>query len=490
MTPTQANGQTLQQEPPGPAGAPGERQRAALGTGDWLVVLLAFGTIVYLPALRGVFTLDDYPWILHNARLEALDPWLRRPVTLLTFAANLRFGGRHPLGFHLVDIALHLTNAVLVFRLLERTLPRNARALAAAAVGAGLFLLHPAQTEAVTYVSGRATALMTFFLLLAHLTALRGLDAKGRRWTAVSLACFALAVGAKEIALVYPVLWWTWLVFERGLPSRQALRRAVPHATTAVVLVAGMALHPGYRALLREAAGSGTLAATPAGRIEQQLGLGFCFNDGQARTESCTARRVEGLAGLTRVLITPWSTSIDPGRRPVRTTDVLLVVCLVLAVAGALRTRPGGIASGAAWALASLLPTHLLLVRSEPVADRLLYLPMVGVALVVATAAQRAPGGRRLAASGIVAALLLLGALTWQRNSQYQSELVLWRDAVAKNGDSPRALVNLGFAYELEGELGAAAEQYRLALVRQPGSISARRGLDRVLSRPSGGTRQ
>src|SRR5262245_25798937 len=85
-----------------------DRAPAAFMTAEWIVALLAVGLIVYLPALWGVFTFDDYPWILHNSRLEALDPWQRRPVTLLTFAANLHVAGLDPVDFHLVNIALHL----------------------------------------------------------------------------------------------------------------------------------------------------------------------------------------------------------------------------------------------------------------------------------------------------------------------------------------------------------------------------------------------
>ncbi|MEZ5331332.1 MAG: hypothetical protein R2991_04615 [Thermoanaerobaculia bacterium] len=76
---------------------------------------------------------------------SALDLWQRRPVTLLTFAANLRLGGTQPVGFHAVNIALHLANTALVYLLIRRpgvegrppARPRTA------AAGAAVFLLHP-----------------------------------------------------------------------------------------------------------------------------------------------------------------------------------------------------------------------------------------------------------------------------------------------------------------------------------------------------------
>ncbi len=206
----------------------------------WLVALLVAGLVAYLPALWGVFVFDDYPWIVYNAGLDpsAFEFWQRRPVTLLTFAANLYVAGPNPAGFHVVNIALHLANGVLVYLLVGRMVPRAASVPAIAAVAAAIFLLHPAQTGAVSYVSGRATSLMTFWLLIAHLAAMRRLESPARRWTVLSLGALVLAVGTKETALVYPALWIGWLVFGKGLAFGRSVRLAAPHLLVAAVLLA------------------------------------------------------------------------------------------------------------------------------------------------------------------------------------------------------------------------------------------------------------
>ena len=464
------------------AEATGRRASAAFQSSEWWVVLLVAGLLAYLPALWGVFAFDDYSWILHNPRLEALDFWQRRPLTLLTFAANLRFTTSHPVGFHVVNIALHLANCALVYVVIGRTLPRGGASPAAAAAGAAMFLLHPAQTGAVTYVSGRATALMTFWLLLGHLAALRGLEGNSRRRVALSLGAFALAVASKETALAYPAMWIGWLVFGKGLALGRSLRLATPHLLASLILLVAMILHPGYRSFLGEAAATGRLAATRAGQVEQRLGLGFCFNDDQPRMDSCTARRVEGVAGLARYLVSPWRITIDPGRRAADAADLLMVALVGLAAWAALRTRPSAVAAGAAWIIAALLPTNLVLVRSDPVSDRLLYLPMVGIALVAAAVAGRIAtrAVRPVAAVCVCSALLALAVLTWQRNQQYSSETALWEDAVAKNAGNARARYNLGFAYESQGDLDAAESQYRAALRLRPQLPWAAQGLRRV----------
>lgn len=455
-----------------------------LTAAEWIVILLIAGLVAYLPAVGGVFTFDDYPWILHNRGLDLLsfDFSLRRPVTLLTFAANLQAGGPDPVGFHVANIALHLANGVLVYLLVARSLPRTANAAALAAFGAALFVLHPAQTGAVAYVSGRATSLMTFWVLVAHLSALRALETRARGWTVLSIAAFALAVGSKETALAWPAMWVGWLVFGQGLGFARSVRLAAPSLAAAVLMCGAMLLHPGYRNLIDEAAAAGQLATSAAGRIEQGLGLGLCFNQDRPREDSCLARRAESIAGLARYLVAPREISIDPGRRALGPLDALAVMIAAVAAFAALRTRPGPIAGGAAWAIAALLPTSLIMVRPDPVADRLLYLPMAGIALVAAGLAGRVAGlaAHRVGAAGAATLVLALALLTWERNGLYGSDIALWEDAVSKNPAHARARVNLGHAYESVGLVERARVQYRAALQLRPGLPWALAGLERT----------
>ncbi|MEZ5331333.1 MAG: tetratricopeptide repeat protein [Thermoanaerobaculia bacterium] len=193
---------------------------------------------------------------------------------------------------------------------------------------------------------------------------------------------------------------------------------------------------------------------------------------------------------MARLTVAPWTASIDPGRHPAGAGAVLLTAFLALAAWTGLRRGPGTLAGGVAWSLAALLPTPLLLVRPDPLADRLLYLPMVGLALIAAAGAERAArgGGRALAIAGLCVVLPGLAASTWQRNRLFRSEITLWADAVSKNHSNARAHVNLGWAYERGGRLGPAEAEYREALERRPALSWAVHGLRRVTS--SEGDRQ
>jgi len=144
-------------------------------------VLLAATVAAYLNAFEGVFQFDDYNVIVDNPAVHAWESWLAqmpgiRPLLKLSYVANWQSG--HGLfGFHLFNLFCHLGNVVLVFLLCRRLAPlavHSRRRDALAFVVALLFALHPAQTEAVTYISGRSVSFMALCYLGAAYAWLEG----------------------------------------------------------------------------------------------------------------------------------------------------------------------------------------------------------------------------------------------------------------------------------------------------------------------------
>ncbi|HEY5789554.1 MAG TPA: tetratricopeptide repeat protein, partial [Gammaproteobacteria bacterium] len=219
-----------------------------------LLLLLAFAGAAYLPAFAVPFQFDDLPNIVHNPAVHAEQPadLLRvldspvsasRPTALLSFALNHLAGGLEPFGYHAVNLALHAANGLLLYALLWLLAPAGeplARRLAFFA--ALLWLLHPVQTQAVTYVVQRMTALATLFYLLGLLVFV--LQQRGRLATlpAALLWCAALllGLGSKEIVATLPLA--CLLLAACGLPAGRA--RAVPGRLVAgaLLLCAGLAL--------------------------------------------------------------------------------------------------------------------------------------------------------------------------------------------------------------------------------------------------------
>src|SRR5262249_53409502 len=211
----------------GPAEHERSRSRSALVALGSLAVLM--GAVVYLNALTNPFVYDDDVTVVANASIRQLVNWryvllghMFRPLTNQTYALDYAMWGLRPLGFHLTGLLLHLVNVALVFRLglaVVRDQRREGRepgelstgaiagndAVAVAFLAAALFAVHPMQTEAVGYVSGRADVLSATGFVLAVL-AFRRVLLGDWRWLVPGLALYGLACGAKEVAIGLPLV--------------------------------------------------------------------------------------------------------------------------------------------------------------------------------------------------------------------------------------------------------------------------------------------
>ena len=221
-----------------------------------LAVLAAFAT-----SFAGGFQFDDWNVIVDEPRVQSLAAWWRsmpgiRPLLKLTFAAN-QASGLGLAGFHAVNLGVHLGAALLALALLRRLeagfthgdeVP--APGAAAALLGALLFALHPVQTEAVTYLSGRSSALAGLLALGSALAWVEG-RRTGRPGLVHGLSplLMLLSLGVKESAVALPL---ALLVLARAGPAagwRAALRDTAVHWAVLLVVAAAAAASPAYRAM-------------------------------------------------------------------------------------------------------------------------------------------------------------------------------------------------------------------------------------------------
>jgi hypothetical protein len=176
---------------------------------------------VYLPTTGHGFIKDDYRWILES-RVGSLDDLVRlfrsdngfyRPIVALSFAVDEWLFGTEPLGYGLTNVLLALACAAAILSLL-RALGLPA---AAASVGGALWLLNMHGTRtAVLWVSGRTALLLTFAATMAAAALLRGRLVRAAGW-------FAVALFAKEEALLVPVVLLVWLLMGRTPPDARRL---------------------------------------------------------------------------------------------------------------------------------------------------------------------------------------------------------------------------------------------------------------------------
>jgi hypothetical protein len=179
-------------------------------------LFLLAGLIAFSNVINSWFLSDDFAQIGKILGGDFSVVWGRehggffRPLFILSYLIDTRIWGARPFGFHLTNVVLHSLNAFLTFLLSLRfvedlKLTTVTKRMIAICAGT-LFLLHPSHTEAVSWISGRADVLATFFCLASLLSYLE--YARGRRTSqlVLSLSCFALGLLAKESAICLPFL--------------------------------------------------------------------------------------------------------------------------------------------------------------------------------------------------------------------------------------------------------------------------------------------
>jgi tetratricopeptide (TPR) repeat protein len=200
----------------------------------FLVTLAVIGGFLYAFNLHNPLFWDDVDWIVNNPAVHAftlsnirfifshdvlagigLSSNYYRPVLLLTFIFNYISSGISPLGYHLLSNAIHVVNALLAGILVDR-LFRNRRL---AFLSALFFLIHPIQTEAVAYISGRGDPLSVMFMLVGFLSFLYFWPR--RLWPAYLTAGLAmvLAILSREVATIFPLYLIVILIVAQPQPS-------------------------------------------------------------------------------------------------------------------------------------------------------------------------------------------------------------------------------------------------------------------------------
>jgi len=356
--------------------------------------------VVYINSFRGVFQFDDYNVIVDNGGVHTWGAYLAglprgiRPLLKFTYTMNW-ISGLGLFGFHLVNVGLHASNAVMLLLLASR-IGGPSISRFAAMLPALLFAVHPVQTEAVTYISGRSVSLMAFFYLGSLLAYLRGRERGSLPLLYLaSPVLFLLAVASKEVALTLP---FAMILCEAARRERdgwkEALRAQAVHWGLLAALAVFLFAHSGYARLLEA-----------------------CFDIRGVTANLLT--QVHGIGYLLSRLAMPHAMNIDPDLpvfspgSPAPLPEALLLAALLTAgILGLIHRSVAGF--GILWFFLHLLPTNSFIPRLDVANDRQLYLASWGLFLAVGAVADLLCakwGALRVAAAATVV-VLALGALT------------------------------------------------------------------------------
>jgi len=432
----------------------------------FIFILAAATLLAYSNNFAAEFVYDDYLFIIDNPAVQSPSRPARffleresfssggyeviyRPLAALSFAVNYQLSGHNPESYHAVNILWHMACGILLFVLMRFTF---ADAIFAFFVSL-LFVLHPVQTEAVSWISGRGNPMFLSFLLLTLICYGKWLAESPHKglYYALALIFSALSLLSKEMAVVIPVL---MIVYDVSL-NPPARREAWKKLLFGVMPFVGLSL---VYILLRH------LILGETKQIE--------YWGGSMSAALLTTSK--GFISYIRLMFFPRSLTVEyivpvaDSILDARVLISLLVLAAVAAVCIVSYRRAPILCFGIAWFFVSLLPVSNIVPLRAIMNERFLYLPSIGFCCILASPIRReASIARRGVAYGAMAALLIVSlcyaTLTFDRNKDWRTSFALWTASVATSPEGSTSQYNLGLELYNRGRYVEAIEHLRMA---------------------------
>jgi tetratricopeptide (TPR) repeat protein len=453
-------------------------RRTAIG----IIIVISAG--VYLSALSNGFVYDDEAQVLNNHwirdikhlpeiffsdvrgfRGEGVSNYYR-PFMHIIYMINYHIFGLNPIGFHLTNVIFHTGVSVLVFfiasMLLRQTPPTSAlfqreRVVWRAFFASLLFATHPIHTEAVAWIGGMSELSFTFFYLLSFYLYANSETKIGGGFI-LSTISFFLAALCKETALTLPILLFTYDYFfskSKIVNLKSKITRYLPYLIVICLYF-----------ILRVYAIGGIAPL----KIHSELSA-----------YQCVINIFPLFMQYLEKLILPVNLNVFHIFHPISSIfewkgAISIVAAIVFIIAIYFLRRVKRIASlSLLWIVISLLPVLYTPALGENIfAERYLYLPSVGFALIASAAIESFAHSRewKISYPAAVSIWLIATSLysfgTIKRNYIWRDNYTLWYDTVEKSPDGAYPNNNLGKAYYDMGLIDKAMEHYEIAVKLKP----------------------
>ena len=472
--------------PKAPPAAQPPRKASALPSGWVATGLFIAAGAVYANTLSAPFVFLDQASILDNTTIRHLWPLSGvlhppldqgitvegRPLVNLSLALNYALSGTRVWSYHLFNLVVHGLAGLALFGIVRRTLSGlgSERASSLAAWCALLWVVHPLQTESVTYTIQRAESLMGLCYLFSLYAFIRSVGSARARlaWQGVSAVACLLAMATKEVAVSVPVM---VLLYDRTFVAKGWAEALKTRGAYYLCLAA---------AWLPLAYWVKSTGGNRGGTSGFSIGVSWWA---YAQTQFVA------IVHYLRLSVWPWPQVFFYEVTWFHGFQVLAQGLVVgLLVLGSLllflRRSPWGFLG--LFFFAILAPTSLVPGMTQTIAEHRMYLPLAAVVVTCvvgldAVARSRSVPRAALAAVGVTAALAL-SLLTIARNRVYASEVSLWSDTVRKAPANPYSHNNLGIALSLAHQKPAAIEEFTRACALNPRYAEAHDNLGLALA--------
>ena len=444
-----------------------------------LILLCCLGIIIYSNTFHSSFHFDDGsfiagdPGIRNPTHLRVIwSFWPTRFIAYLSLAFNWHLSQSNVFGYHLFNLMVHLGVAILSWWLTLLTFstpaiknqkishPAN---LIALFVGL-IFLAHPIQTQAVTYIIQRATSLTTLFYLAAlclyvkfrlleqeKITSL----ALGKFYYLGSLVSAVLAMFTKEIAITLPL---AVLLYELCFLKTQKSfnwRQFLPFLFILFIIPLTMFLTKSVNFIDMRRASESVPGISPWHYLLTQFRV---------------------IVTYLRLLFLPLKQNLDYDypiaksllQLPVLASFFLLLLLLFTAIR--LFSKYRLISFSIFWFFLTLLPESSIIPINDLIFEHRLYLPMFGFSLFLVSTLYYLIGNKRLKLMLTLLCIIVAcySILTFKRNLVWKDELTLWNDTIRKSPQKARPYHNRGNAYKEKGKFDRALSDYNKALAIDP----------------------
>ncbi len=465
--------------------------------------ILLLGIVIYSNSLNVPFTFDDKPNIVNNlaiknfdllldaaqAKADLLEPRLKpqmvsRIVGYATFALNYHLHGLSVFGYHLVNIIIHLANALLVYCLINLIFssgttetPSNtkrddekSRSLIAL-FSALLFVSHPVNTQAVTYIVQRFTSLATFFYLLAIIGYIKSrLNNKKGALFIISILSAVLAMKTKEFSFTLP---FVLVLIEFMFFSDKISNRVVnlfPFALSALIIPFSLIV-------------TSMVAGNPINSSSIEFGSTTDITRWEYFLTQLTV-----IVFYLKLLLPPVIQNLDydyPVFHSLFTPEVFLSALLLgFLLAVGIYLRRGAIKDvwyakytrlisfGILWFFITISAESSIIRIKDLIFEHRLYLPSIGlfIAAISLLAMLRQSliikdmALHKVIVPSTLFIIFIFSFSTFSRNFDWQEEIRLWKDTVLKSPNKPRARNNLALAYYDNGFFDEALNENKVSL--------------------------
>ena len=445
---------------------------------DWekfsLMIIVMTCVLAYANSFSGVFLYDDI--IRIDAYTQIRHAWhsmlnSTRPLVGLSIYFNYLYGGLNPTSYHAVNLVIHCIAGLLLFGIVRCTLrlpglvERYGRSSSGLALTvATVWVVHPLQTESVTYIIQRAESLMGLFYLLTLYCVLRGVQSQSpHRWYTAAIAACALGMATKPVMVTAPVMVLLYDRFFISTSAANALRTRwslyVGLAATWLILVALLSVPNESSA----SAGFNAGIASPVAYLLTQPGVVLHY---------------------LKLAVWPRSLCLDYAWSPASTpAEILMPSVFVLALIfvslfASVHRHPFGFAG--LWFFIILAPSSSIVPVADYAAEHRMYLPLAGVIVLLVmvvhnlftvifnNAANYHVNLNRVSIAVSVMAVAILLLATIQRNRVYSSAETMWRDVIAKRPHNLRAQLGIGAFLLGRGEHDGAEAYFKKILTHVP----------------------